>query len=311
MGENGNVWLPEGASTLAPSIDSLFYFVLIVSTILFVGVVAAMAYFAIRYRRRNASDIPSPVHESRLLEISWVVIPTILVLIVFSWGFRLYVEQGVAPPDSYKIQVQAKQWLWEFEYPNGAKAVNELRVPVDRPVQLTMSSADVIHSLFIPSFRVKYDVLPNRYTSVWFQATKTGEYDLFCTEYCGTQHSGMLAKVIVLTQDAFNEWLKTGGGNFEDMPLPEYGALLYEQQACVTCHSVDGTPKVGPTFKGLFGKNEQTESGSITADENYIRESIIEPQAHIVAGYPPVMPSYASLDERQVSALIAFIQEQQ
>ncbi len=310
MGDNGGIWFPEGVSTMASSVDNLFYFELIVSTILFGGVVAAMVYFTFRYRRRSATEVPTAVHENLLLEISWVVIPTILVLLVFNWGFKSYVDLSVSPPDSYVIKVRAKQWLWEFEYPNGTTAVNELRVPVDRPVRLEMSSVDVLHSLYIPAFRVKHDVLPNRYTSVWFQATRAGEYHLFCTEYCGTQHSGMLAKTMVLSQTDFNKWLESGGGNFDDMPLPEYGAVLYEQQACITCHSVDGSKKVGPSFKGLYGRTEQLAAGSVQVDDNYLRESILEPGAKVVAGYAAVMPPYASLNERQLSALIEFIKAQ-
>ncbi len=311
MGDKGTVWLPEDASTLAPAVDSLFYFVLWVSVILFVGVVAAMVYFAFKYRRRDPHMVPVPVKESKILEISWVIIPAILVLLVFNWGFRLYVELGVPPPNSYEIRVTAKQWLWEFEYPNGTKTTNELHVPVDRPVKLVMSSTDVIHSMFIPVFRVKHDVLPNRYSAVWFEATKMGEYTAFCTEYCGTQHSGMLASVVVHRQDDFENWLETAGGSGEDMPLPEYGQVLYQQQACFTCHSIDGSDKVGPTFQGLFGRSEQLQGGgSVQVDENYLRESILEPNAKIVAGYQPVMPPYASLNERQVSALIEFIKQQ-
>lgn len=311
MGDKGTVWLPEGLSTLAPEVDSLFYFVLWVSVILFAGVVAAMIYFMIRYRRRDPGEVPAPVKENKWLELSWILIPTILVLVVFNWGFKLFIELGVAPPDSYEIQVTGKQWLWEFEYPNGTRVTNELHVPIGRPVRLVMSSTDVIHSFYVPVFRVKHDVLPNRYTAVWFEATEVGEYDIFCTEYCGTQHSGMLAKVIVQPQEEFNEWLETGGGNFEDMALPEYGQLLYQQQGCAACHSLDGTPGVGPSFQGLFGRAEELAAGgTVPVDENYLRESILQPQAKIVAGYPPAMPDYSSLNERQVSALVAFIKEQ-
>jgi cytochrome c oxidase subunit 2 len=313
MGDKGTIWLPEGASTLAPEIDSLFYFVSWVSLILFVGVIGMMVYFVVKYRRRTPEDRPELVHESKLMEVSWIVVPTILVLLVFAWGFRAFVQLSVAPPDSYVVDVRAKKWLWEFEHASGAQTVGELHVPVNRPVRLQMSSEDVIHSFFIPAFRVKHDVLPNRYTSVWFEATRADTFQVFCTEYCGTQHSGMLAKVIAMPEEDFNEWLQTGGGAAEDLPLPEYGAQLYQQQACFTCHSIDGSSNVGPSFQGLFGKQRTFQDGTSTvADENYIRESILQPGAHVVEGYQNVMPaSYASLNERQLSALIAFIQEQQ
>ena len=284
----------------------------VMSVVLFIGVVTTMLFFAYKYRRRDARERPAPVKENKIVEASWVIIPTILVLIVFAWGFRSYIHLSVAPPESYEIQVRAKKWLWEFEYPNGTVTTNQLHVPVDRPVRLNMSSEDVIHSFFVPVFRVKQDVLPNRYSSVWFEATKTGTYQVFCTEYCGTQHSGMLADVVVQTQQEFNEWLQSGGGA-EDLPPVEYGALLYEQQVCNTCHSIDGSRKVGPTFQGLYGKEHAMADGStVVADEDYLRESILQPGAKIVEGYQNVIPaSYTGLNEQQLSALIAFIKEQQ
>lgn len=304
--------MPEAASTLAPSIDSLFYFVTWTSAILFSGVVAAMVYFAFRYRRRQAAEVPVPIKESKLLELTWTVIPTILVLIVFTWGFKTYIKIGVAPPEAYEIRVTGKKWLWEFAYPNGTTSVGELHVPVDRPVKLTMNSVDVIHSFFVPAFRVKHDVIPNRYTQVWFQPTRTGEFDVFCTEYCGTSHSGMLAKVIVQTQEEFNEWVETGGTDLGDMPPVELGQMLYTKLACNSCHSLDGSPGVGPTWQGLFGKTgHPTSAGPVTVDENYLREAITQPAAKVVEGYQPVMPPYPNLSEAELAGLIAFIKEQQ
>lgn len=311
MNDGGSFWLPEALSTLAPEVDSLFYFVTWASAILFFGVVGAMIYLAIRYRRRSEEHIPAPVEPSKVIEVSWIVFPTVLVLIVFIWGFKVYIRQNVAPPDSYEIRVTASSWKWDFEYPNGTISTGELHVPVDRPVRMVMSSTDVLHSFFIPVFRVKQDVLPDRYSSVWFQATKEGEYDIFCTEYCGMGHAAMLAKVVVESQDEFEEWLATAGVD-EDMPLPEYGEQLYNQQQCVACHSIDGSPGIGPTLQGLFGSQEQLADGSTaTVDENYLRESILEPGAKIVAGYQNVMPAaYSNMNERQINALIEFIKEQ-
>lgn len=305
------VWLPEQVSTLAPEIDRLFYFVHWVSVIIFIGVVSTMVYFVFKYRRRSPEERPETVRESKWVEISWIVVPTLLVLIVFNWGFQSFLRIGTAPPDSYQINVIGKKWLWEFEYPNGARTVGELHVPANRPVRLQMSSEDVIHSFFIPAFRVKMDVLPNRYTSIWFEATATGDYQVFCTEYCGTQHSGMLAMVTVHTREDFQDWLESAGAADEDMPLPELGEMLYRQQGCASCHTTDGTTTVGPTFEGLFGSERQFQDGSsATADENYIRESIIEPGAHVVQGFQNVMPPYSSLSERQVNGLVEFIREQ-
>lgn len=308
---DGSFWLPDGASTLAPEIDSLFYFVTWASAILFVGVLTAMIYFAYRYRRRNELEVPSPVEPSKFVEVTWIVVPTILVLIVFNWGFKVFIKQGVAPPDSYEIQVRASMWKWDFEYPDGTVTTGELHVPVERPVRLIMSSADVLHSFFVPEFRVKQDILPDRYSSVWFTATRQDTFNIFCTEYCGNGHSAMLATVVTQSQNEFEDWLQTAGAA-EDLPLPELGARLFEQQMCQQCHSTDGTPGIGPTIQGLFGATETMVDGeTVEVDENYLREAILEPGARIVEGYQNVMPpTYGNLTERQVSALIAYIQEQ-
>ncbi len=305
------VWMPEQVSTFAADVDALFYFVYWASVVLLTGIVVTMVYFVYKYRRRSPDDRPETVTENKWIEISWIVIPAILVLIIFNWGFQSFIRITVAPPDAYQVNVTARMWLWEFEYPNGVRSTGELHVPVDQPVRLQMSSEDVIHSFFVPSFRVKQDVLPNRYSAVWFEATKPGEYQVFCTEYCGTQHSTMLATVIVHEREDFEEWLESGSG-MEDLPLVELGEMLYTQQACNACHTTDGSSSVGPTFQGLFGSSVQFQDGSsTTADENYIRESILEPGARIVQGYQNVMPpSYGSLSERQINGLIEFIKEQ-
>ena len=306
MGDNATFWLPEGNSTISGEIDAVFYLVYWISLVIFVLVVAAMAYFAIRYRRKSESDIPAPVHESKLLEAAWIVIPTILCLVVFTYGFRGYVKLNAAPPNSYEVQALAKQWLWEFSYSNGAESIGELHVPVDRPVRVVMSSEDVLHSFFVPVFRVKQDVLPNRYTSVWFEATKTGEFEILCTEYCGLQHSGMLGKVVVHSQEDFDTWLQEANA---DLPPVELGERLYTQNNCNTCHSLDGSVVIGPSFQGLFGSQRQfTEGPPAVADENYLRESILNPAAKIVQGFGPVMPaSYSSMSAKNLDALIAYI----
>jgi cytochrome c oxidase subunit 2 len=309
MGDDATIWLPEQASTLAPQIDWLFYFVYWTSLIIFIGVVGAMLYFAYRYRRKSPGERPAPVKENMLVEISWIVIPTILVLVVFTWGFQSFIKIGTAPPNSYEVIVEGQQWNWSFTYPNGTSISNELHVPVGRPVRLKMSSTDVIHSFFVPSFRVKHDVLPDRYTYLWFEATKTGTFKAFCTEYCGTQHSSMDAKVVVHSQGEFQNWLQTGGG-VADLPPAEYGEILYERQGCNACHSVDGSSGTGPTWQGLYGtKNHPLSSGeTVVVDENYLRESIVAPYEKIVAGYGSNMPSiYGELSERQLTSLIEFM----
>lgn len=310
MNDNGTLWLPEAASTFTQEIDWLFYFVYWVSVVFFVLVVGTMGYFAWKYRRRSSDDRPEPVHESKILEVTWIIVPTILVLVVFTWGFRSYLKLGVAPPGAYEIQVRAQKWAWQFEYPNGAIS-NELHVPAGRPIRLNMSSVDVLHSIFLPNFRVKQDVLPNRYSSIWFEPTKQDTFPIYCTEYCGTRHSAMLSQIIVQPQDVFNAWLQSAGVP-EDASPAERGEILYTQQACNGCHSLDGSGGVGPTFQGLFGKQEQLDGGgSVTVDDNYLRESILEPNAKIVAGYPPAMPpAYGGLSAEELDALIAFIKEQ-
>ena len=310
MEPNGSLWLPESASTLAPAIDWLFNFVNYVSLVFFVGVVGAMLFLVFRYRRRSPADRPAPVKESKLLEASWIVVPTILVLLVFTWGFQTFVRIGISPPDAYEIRVRGYQWAWDFYYPEGFKTTNEIYVPVGRPVRMLMDSQDVLHSFFIPAFRVKHDVLPNRYTSVWFEATKEGTYDIFCTEFCGNAHSSMLGKVHVVDQNAFNDWVESGGaGDVSGLSPEQYGQLLWKQKACNTCHSVDGTPGTGPTWKGLFGQaGHPTSAGPVMVDENYLRESILQPGAKVVQGYANVMPAnYSQLPSEQLDALVAYI----
>jgi len=307
----GDFWLPEAASTIAPEVDGLFLFVTVVSLVFLVGVTAAILYFAYRYRRRHPGERPAPVEESQVLEVSWIVVPTILVLLVFNWGFKSYVEMNTTPSGAYEIQVQAQQWNFLFEYPNGVTS-DTLYVPEGREVKMQMSSADVLHGFYIPAFRVKYDILPNRYTSVWFEATEQGNYDLFCTEYCGRDHSEMNKVVRVVSESEFRDWLESAATP-EDIPLPELGKQLYTQRGCQTCHSLDGSRKVGPSFQGLYGTTDHqlSDGSAVTVDENYLRESILKPGAKIVQGYDNMMPgSYSNLSERQLSALIAFIQEQ-
>lgn len=306
----GDFWLPEAASTMASEVDSLFNFVNAVSAILLIGVVAAMLWFIYRYRRQDPAERPAPVKESKLLEISWIVIPTILVLLVFNWGFKSFIKQKTVPPDAYDIRVQARQWSWVFEYPNGVTS-DTLYVPEGEPVKTTMSSSNVIHSFFVPAFRVKQDVLPNRYTSVWFEATKKGTYDLFCTEYCGRDHSEMDAAVKVVSRERFDQWLEEAATP-KDIPLPKLGEKLYSQQGCQGCHSLDGSDMVGPTWKNLYGKtgHEMSDGSTVTADENYLRTSILNASDKVVQGYQNVMPSYANLSEKEVAGLVAFIKQQ-
>jgi cytochrome c oxidase subunit 2 len=307
----GDFWLPDAASTIAPEVDGLFLFVTTVSLILLLGVTGAMLYFVYRYRRRSPGERPAPVEESRALEVSWIVVPTILVLLVFNWGFKSYVNMSVTPAGAYEIQVRAQQWNFLFEYPNGVTS-DTLYVPRGRKVKMRMSSADVLHGFYIPAFRVKYDILPNRYTSVWFEATERGDYDLFCTEYCGRDHSDMNKVVRVVSQQDFQNWLESAATP-EDIPLPRLGEQLYSQRGCNSCHSLDGSQKVGPSFQGLYGTTDHamSDGSTLTVDENYLRESILKPEAKLVQGYQNLMPgAYSNLSERELTGLIEFIKEQ-
>lgn len=290
----------------------LFYFILVTSAIIFVGVMGAMVTFAWRYRRRNENDRPEPVRESKLVEASWIAIPSILVAVVFVWGFRVFLELGIAPPNSYEINVTARKWSWSFSYPNGAVST-DLHIPVNRPVKLRMISDDVIHSFFVPAFRVKADVLQGRYSYVWFEATRADTFNIVCAEYCGTAHSDMYANVVVQSQDDFEGWLAE---NMDDASLTpaERGERIYQQQGCMPCHSLDGTTPIGPSFLGLAGSTRNfTDGTSAVADDNYLRMSIVNPAQQVVEGFLPVMPPQyaATLSTEEIDALVAFIQEQQ
>ena len=241
----------------------------------------------------------------------WTIIPSILLIVIFVYGFVVYKEMRTPPKDALEINVMGKQWLWQFKYNNGKTTLNELYVPEGRPVKLVMISDDVLHSLFVPAFRVKQDLVGGMYTYLWFTPTKTGTYDLFCTEYCGTGHSAMLGKVIVMNPEEYEKWEK---GEKEEKVVAEIspvelGKQLFTQRGCNACHSIDGSPLVGPSFKGVFGRKQTLQDGQeITVDENYTRESLSEPQAKIVKGFQPVMPSFKGmLSDEEISAIIAYL----
>lgn len=310
MEDKGTLFMPPASSTIAGEVDALFYFIFYASVILFALVMASAIYFVVRYRRRGEKQLTSGVDHNIKLEILWTIIPTILVFIVFVWGFKTYLKMHVVPKDAVEIKVTGQKWFWTFDYPHGGNSLNDLVVQAGQPVKLLMSSQDVIHSFFVPDFRIKMDVLPNRYTVSWFEAEEPGEYDIYCTEYCGKGHSEMLGKVIVKNEADYNKWLEESKVDIpEGMSLEEAGAMLYTSKACVTCHSIDGSPGTAPSFKGRFGQLVRTTAGEeITMDENYMRESILNPQAKIVEGYQPVMPTFQNvLTDRQVDALIAYI----
>jgi len=300
-------WLPTPDSTTAPAVDRVFYLVLWISAFFFLLVVASMVYFVIRYRRRPGHTVQdSPTH-SNPLEITWTIIPIIVVAFIFYAGFTAYMEMTTAPQNSYEILVKARKWEWIFTYPNG-HSDSDLHVPLNEPIKLIMSSDDVIHSLSIPAFRVKMDCVPGRYTYVWFQGTKPGTYDLYCTEYCGDNHYNMLAKVIVHESGEFAGWLENAANYYLTLPPAEAGKILFTRR-CNQCHSDDGTAKTGPTIKGIYNEQHQMRDGStVSVDEAYLRESILDPQAKIRQGYPPAMPTFKGmLNDDEIRFLIEYI----
>ena len=277
--------LPEQASTLAPNIDNLFWFVTAISIFFFVLVVSLILFFVTRYRRRSEDDYTPHITHHVKLEIVWSVVPLFLLMIIFFWGFHGYINAQVAPANSIEIQVTAKKWVWQFEYPDGLRTLNEIHVPLNRPVRLVMTSEDVIHSFFVPTFRIKKDVLPGRYTEEWFEATLPGVHQVFCAEYCGKGHSDMMAKIHVDNDAAYQKWLIEGDESLKTMPLPELGKMVHENRGCATCHSLDGTRGQGPSWKGIWGNVHQMQDGAqVKVDENYIRESVLEPQKHVCRG---------------------------
>lgn len=307
-------WIPEEASNLAAGVDNVLLVITVISVFFFLLISAFLIYFSIKYRRKSENEETPYTTGNMVLEVIWTIVPSILLMVFFVWGYVEFVNMKTPPKDAVEVNVTAKQWLWEFEYYTGKKTINELYVQQNRPVRMVMRSEDVLHSFFVPQFRVKQDILPGNYTQLWFTPTKAGTFDLFCAEYCGTGHSNMLAKVHVLPSEAYSRWMDAGKAGAavaaaSDLPPAERGKNIYTQKGCNACHSVDGSSGVGPTFKGIYGRVEEMESGeTITVDENYLRESILEPQAKLVKGYQPVMPSFKGiLSDDEITSVIEYI----
>ena len=298
--------LPEQASTISGQVDALYLYLWAV-TILMTTLIAIVAtYFVIKYRRRSPDEIPRQIAGSMKLETLWSVIPFIIMLTFFAWGLDLYFKMYRMPKDAMEISVVGKQWMWKFQHPTGQREINELHVPVNQKIKLIMTTEDVIHALFIPDFRVKSDVVPGRYTSMWFEATKPGTYHMFCTEYCGTNHSGMGGSVVVMERNDYEQWLS---GNLNAVSPIVAGEGHFNNLGCVSCHNADGSGGRGPVLQGIFGKPQPlADGGSVTVDEGYIRESILNPSAKIVAGYGNIMPTYqGQVSEEQLLQLVAYI----
>ena len=308
--EPGSFWMPPQAATAARQVDPAFAFIYWVSVFFFVLIVALMVYFVLRYRRRREGEaVRGGVTHNTALELTWSAVPLVLVVIMFYMGFRGFLDIINPPANAMQVHVLGQKWLWSFTYPNG-HIDTELHAPVDTPVELILSSNDVIHSFYVPAFRIKRDAVPGRYNRIWFEATQPGEYLALCAEYCGTQHSDMLARVVVHEPGEFRAWLDEASDPFKTRTLAEVGALLVMKR-CAGCHSVDGSAHVGPTLKGSYGRDTQFADGTRgVADDNYIRESILYPQRKIVAGYDPVMPTFkGQLNDREILAIIEYTKE--
>lgn len=311
--------LPQ-ASTFAEGTDLLYVFIVALSVFFFVLIMGVQGYFMWKYHRKSDDQKTSSITHNGKIEFLWSAIPAVLLVVIFVWGEVDFLKQTVPPADAVQVRVTGRQWYWTVEYPDYpgvqlSSSVDDnvvtLVVPKGKPVQLTMTSEDVIHDLYIPAFRVKRDVVPGRYTTFWFEATQVGEFNLYCAEYCGDQHSAMIGKVKVLEPELFEPYVRDLGKleQKDGEPPAEFGRRIYEKRGCNACHSLDGSPKVGPSWKGLWNKQETTDKGSVTVDDNYIKESIEDPNAQIVAGYEGVkMPSYkGQLDDKQITALIEFM----
>jgi len=307
-------FFPDQASSMAPRVDALYFYLIGISGFFSLLIFTLVIYFAVKYRRRSEDEPPPPqMRDSLALEITWIVVPLVLVMIAFFWGASVYVAMARPPQDALEIFVVGRQWMWKFQHPDGQREINQLHVPLGRPVKLTMASEDVIHSFFIPAFRVKHDVVPGFYTTVWFEATRAGRFHLFCAEYCGTQHAGMVGEVVVLEPRQYEAWLGGALAGPGAPGIPEgspaaRGQRLFQDLGCQTCHYPD-RQGIGPMLAGLFGKQQRLQSGeTVTVDENYIRESILDPQAKIAAGFQPLMPPYRGrVNEEELMQLTAYI----
>ncbi|HUP64374.1 MAG TPA: cytochrome c oxidase subunit II [Thermoanaerobaculia bacterium] len=296
---------PEAASSVARDVDQLYWFLIAVTGAATMLVIVLLITFAIKYRRTPDNEVPDHEPENKYLEYAWIVIPFIVFMVIYVWGAQLYFRMNRPPDDALEVWATGKRWMWKFQHIGGQQEINELHVPLGRPVKLIMASEDVIHSFYAPAMRVKRDVLPSRYTTLWFEPIKAGRYHLFCAEYCGTEHSKMIGSVIVLPEPEYQAWL---AGGTAASPLEE-GERLYTALACNTCHAAEGPSARGPSLNGLFGTEVRLRSGqNVIADENYLRESILNPGAKIVAGYDAIMPSFqGQVDEQQLIYLLTYI----
>lgn len=296
---------PAQGSTLAGRVDNLYFFMLAVTLFFTVLVAALVIVLALKYRRRAADEVGANIHGSTALEVVWTAIPLVIAMVMFVWGTSVYFALAKPPADTMEVYIVGKRWMWKAQHLTGHREINQLHVPVGTPVKLLISSEDVIHSYYIPAFRQKMDAVPGKTTTMWFEASKAGTYQLFCAEYCGTQHSGMIGKVVAMEPDDYQQWLAAGApaGTLTSTGEQQFAAL-----GCVTCHAADGKGR-GPSLVGIYGKQQQLANGStVIADDAYLRESILNPQAKMVQGYAPLMPTYqGQISEDGLVSLLAYI----
>ena len=296
---------PEQASTFAADVDALYIFIIAISAFFTVAVSAAVLFFAIRYRRRHPEQVGAHIEGSLPLELVWSLIPTIISMVMFAWGAKLYYEIRRPPAEALQIYAVGKQWMWKFQHTGGQREINELHVPTGQPIKVLVTSEDVLHDLYFPAFRTKIDAIPGRYSPLWFEATKPGRYNIFCAEYCGTKHSGMIGTVVVMEPAQYQTWLAGGGS---EGTMADRGARLFQDLACNSCHLDSGQGR-GPSLKDILGTQvELVGGGTALVDEAYLRESILNSQAKVVRGFTPLMPTFQGLiSEEGLAALIEHI----
>ena len=306
--------LPSPGSAYAHEVDFVYMALFWMSVVLFLGIAIPAFYFSWRYRYQPGRVTPHITHHN-LLEVIWTVLPLLLCVGIFFWGLKGWMEYSVAPGEAMEVQITAKQWLWQFEYPDGSRTVNDLHVPVNKSVKFIMTSDDVIHDFFVPDMRVKHDIIPGRYTEVWFNPTVMGKHVITCAEYCGKGHSDMRATLTVENDADFANFLATGGTEWEDYKthMWDWGKIQWERKGCNSCHNLDGTRSKGPSWKGIWGKMETLNNGSkVLVDEAYVRESMMYPQAKVVNGFEPIMPTFQGLlKPNEIDGLVAFIKSLQ
>jgi cytochrome c oxidase subunit II len=295
---------PEQASSVSPLVDGLYLGLVAITGGVSLLIWIAIFYLAVKYRRRPSNELAQEQEPPMALEMTWTIIPGIIFILIFVAGAWVFFRMQRVPANAIEVYATGRQWMWKFQHPTGQREINSLHVPVGRAIKITMASEDVIHSLWFPAFRVKADVLPNRYRTMWFEATKTGKFHIFCAEYCGTMHSGMIGSVIVMEPTEYQQWLAGGS----EGSLASQGEKLFQKYACNTCHMDTATGR-GPVLAGLYGKSRPlTDGRSVVVDDNYIRESILNPAAKIAAGYQPLMPAFqGQVNEEDLIRLLSYV----